>query len=173
MKALSKYDSAYGNTAEIARAEVLKFLEGFKAATLATASANGQPHAATVYCIVDDDLNVYFTSCTKGRKFKNLMARPEVALVIADEQSLASVQLTGIASPVEGTEIEKDILWRLWRLRFDDSVWPVPPIKLFEQGFSDEMTVILVRPTEMVFSQFGTKEDGHYTSYFQKVDLSR
>lgn len=153
------------------QAEVLGFLGSFKAATLATADLRGRPHAATVYCVMDDDLNVYFSTGTRGRKYENLMARPEVAMVITDEKNVATMQMSGVATSLEGSEIEQSILARLWRLRFNDEVWPVPAIKLFEQGFSSELTVIRVKPTEMVFAKFGPKGDGHYNSYFQKVDL--
>lgn len=151
------------------REDVYQFLCSFKMAALATVDAHGRPHVATVYCVADKELNIFFTSSTKGRKFENMMVRPEVAMVITDEDSLSTVQLSGRAESREGTEIEADILKQLWRLRFDEPAWPVPPIKMFEQRFSNEMTVIQVTPSEMTFAKFSPTQTGTYTSYFHKV----
>lgn len=149
---------------------VYHFLQNFKMATVATVDKNGKPHAATVYCVADADLNLYFTTRTQGRKYENLSAHPAVAMVVTDEKDLITVQLSGKATVLmSGEKIEDEILAKLWRLRFAEDQWPVPPIKLFESGLASELAVVKVEPTEMTYANFENTPKGYRMSFFHKV----
>lgn len=148
--------------------KVYEFLHEFRAATLSTFDGK-TPHGATVYAAADRDLNLYFTTRTEGRKYNNLVKNPTVAMVITDDRRMITVQATGRAISMEGEQVEADILDRLWRFRFDDPNWPVPPIKLLENDFSRELSVIKVVPSEMSCANFEGTPSGHYRSYFEKI----
>lgn len=140
-----------------------------RTAALASADTGGNPHVATVYCVADSQLNLYFTTRTAGRKYSNLTQRSAVAMAITDELSMSTFQLTGKAMPVDGENVEHEIIEKMWRFRFKDPRWPVPPIKLYESGFARELAVIKITVLEMTYANFAITPNGHYSSYFHKV----
>jgi len=81
--------------------QILHFLTKHQAGVLATASAAGRPHAATVYFSVDDKLNFYFVTKEDTTKHHNLQANPYAALAVHDAASQATVQATGQAKQLD------------------------------------------------------------------------
>jgi uncharacterized pyridoxamine 5'-phosphate oxidase family protein len=71
--------------------------------TLATASADGRPEAATVRFVANDALDVYITTESNYRKYRNMTENPRVALVVDGE---ANLQLEGVATEVHGEAID-------------------------------------------------------------------
>ena len=146
-----------------------KFIIKHRAGALATTSLKGVPHVATIYCIVDEDLNLYFSTRVEGRKFHNLLENPTVALAFSDEVNMGTVQLTGKAERVESLELEQDILYKLITYRYGEPNWPSPPFKLFERGATNELAIIKVTPFEMTYASFETTTTGRYKPFFEKV----
>ena len=67
--------------------------------TLATASPDGQPEAATVRFVSDENLDVYITTESMYQKYEHLTANPRVALVVEGAYNL---QMEGTAEEVHG-----------------------------------------------------------------------
>jgi general stress protein 26 len=140
-----------------------------RAAALATVAANGTPHVATVYCIVEPDLTIYFVTRIEARKYKNLVFQPHVAMTFTNEEHMESVQLMGRAERVEVLADEQDRLYELMVLRHGEHNWPSPPVKLYHSGASSELAVIRVTPSELTYANFATASSGCYKPFFQKV----
>lgn len=70
--------------------------------TLATASADAEPEAATVRFVSDDELNVYVTTQSTARKYRNLRENPAVAIVVDGDDT--NLQLEGVATEVDGDD---------------------------------------------------------------------
>lgn len=84
--------------------ETLELLEEREVCTLATASADGIPEAATVRYMCDDDFNIYINSGSTYRKYQNMKENPRVAVVVNGEYK--NIQLEGIAKEVPESEAE-------------------------------------------------------------------
>ena len=138
-------------------------------ATLATTDDQGQPHASAVHFVVHKDLTLYFTTRVEARKFKNLVAKPTVAMAITDEAGMVTVQLTGKAERVESLKTEQMLLMELWSLRFNEAIWPIPAVQMFEQGATNRIAVIKIVPLEMTYATFKTQTSGKYQPFFLKV----
>jgi nitroimidazol reductase NimA-like FMN-containing flavoprotein (pyridoxamine 5'-phosphate oxidase superfamily) len=152
--------------------EVYWFLQTNRSSVIATSDSKRVPHAAMVYIIADQHLNIYFSTHAQGRKFTNLMTNPVVAMTIANEDSMTAVQLTGYASRVENLAEEQDVLYELLRNRYkNDPNWKPPPLKLFEQGETNEVAIIRVEPFELSLSNFELTGNGtkRYKTFFQTV----
>ncbi|MFB6193483.1 MAG: pyridoxamine 5'-phosphate oxidase family protein [Halobaculum sp.] len=67
--------------------------------TLATASPDGRPEAATVRFVADDAFDLYVTTQSTYRKYHNVTANPRVAVVVDGPDNL---QLEGTAREVDG-----------------------------------------------------------------------
>ncbi|ERH09972.1 MAG: pyridoxamine 5'-phosphate oxidase [halophilic archaeon J07HX64] len=78
-------------------------LETTDTCTLATASADGRPEAATVRFVADDALDVYITTESMYQKYRNMSENPRVALVVDGD---ANLQLKGAATEVHGEAVD-------------------------------------------------------------------
>jgi PPOX class probable F420-dependent enzyme len=83
-----------------AREVAVELLETTETCTLATATPDGRPEAATVRFVADDGLDVYFNTATSHRKYENVRANPRVAVVVDGERR--NLQLEGEATELDG-----------------------------------------------------------------------
>jgi uncharacterized pyridoxamine 5'-phosphate oxidase family protein len=88
------------------RTELLEFLREHRLAVEASVGADGQPQAAVVGIAVSDRLEIIFDTLTSMRKYRNLVERPRIALVIGWDREI-TVQLEGVVDFPEGAELER------------------------------------------------------------------
>ncbi len=82
------------------RAEALAFLRENIFAAVATLSSEQRPQVSFMYYAVDKDFNMYIMTQRKSRKCANMLENPAVAVAVADEAGISSVQLEGDAKEV-------------------------------------------------------------------------
>ena len=87
-----------------ARERARRLLRTERTCTLATASAEAVPEAATVRFVTDDDLNVHVTTESPYRKYENVTENPRVAVVVDGDDNL---QLEGVAREVFGAAADR------------------------------------------------------------------
>lgn len=80
--------------------EFIEFLRSKTTAVISTVSPAGQPMAATIYFVVDDDFNFYFTTKSFTRKNQNLETNPNVALVVGTQSEPVTAQIQGVATRI-------------------------------------------------------------------------
>jgi len=91
---------------------IKKWLKEHRYCVLAT-SHQDKPWAATVNYTVDDDLNIYIATSPASLKFQNLLKNPTVCLVIDSQTREGTLQIQGIAEPLESKSREEpDLLIR-------------------------------------------------------------
>lgn len=134
-------------------------------ATLATVSASGAPHAASVYYTVDHDLNLYFVTREETTKYSNIKRNPQVSVVITDEETAETVQIQGTAQKITDEPVISDILEQLWKITVEKSHWPSPAVKLNKGSLS----IIKVVPAELKFGDFKPVHLADGSDYFQEV----
>ena len=135
---------------EAARKDALTFLKRKTAAVIATVRDNA-PSASTVFFVVDDSFNFYFTTQVNTHKHENISRNANVSLVIGSGPKLISVSVQGIAQAIEGNEkiaiLEKFISMKLvhWPImemaKFKDTqrvVYKVVPSRLSYMNLDDE-----------------------------------
>ena len=151
------------------RLKAYEFLHSHRAATLATITTNKTPDAATVFYIVDNDLFIYFMTRVESRKFRNIEKHQEISMVITDENTMETIQLTGVAERIEDLKEESGALTKLWTADYGNPNWPGPAAKLFESGHSVQLAVLKVMPLEMTYASFEKRENGNIKSFFEKI----
>lgn len=151
------------------RAFAFDFITENRAAALATVDGSSLPHVAYVYCAPDKSLNVYFSTRAFGQKFENLLNRPNVAMAFSNEESLTTIQLQGVAERVDDVEQEQSIMHELLVLRYNDPNWPLPPMQLFEKGFTNEVAVIKITPSRMTLADFSDPDKRDEGNFFQTI----
>src|SRR5689334_17337073 len=90
--------------------EVYTFLKEDYLGILASVNKDGMPHVTPLYCLVDENLNLYFTTNTSGAKYCNITERPNVAMTFVNNDDMSCVQLRGQAMLIENTKVENRIL---------------------------------------------------------------
>ncbi|MES3517166.1 MAG: pyridoxamine 5'-phosphate oxidase family protein [Natronomonas sp.] len=88
-----------------ARETALRLLEETEVCTLATASRDGRPEAATVRFVCDETLTLYVNSGSTYRKYRNIEENPRVAVVVDGRKK--NLQLEGTATEIDGDAAER------------------------------------------------------------------
>jgi uncharacterized protein YhbP (UPF0306 family) len=86
------------------REQATEVLRATETCTLATASPDGTPEAATVRFVADDEFNVYINTATNYRKYANMTENPRVAVVV--DGDARNLQLEGCATELCGEDAE-------------------------------------------------------------------
>lgn len=137
-----------------------EFVNSKQTAVIATISNTGKPSAATIYFLMDEDMNLYFMTKKFARKFENLQFDHEVALVIGIDNEPATVQIEGVASQIIE---EKEVEQRLKQLqhKFFKNEYVAP---LFQLS-SDNHDIVIYKVTPKWIRWLdlrGDKRDGEF-----------
>src|SRR3989344_1188220 len=91
------HDLKIAETSHDDRENALKFLKENHTMVLATVSHDGMPHAATVYYMVDENFDLYFSTGEETKKFLNIKDNSNVALVVGTGPDIKTIQGGGKA----------------------------------------------------------------------------
>lgn len=124
------------------RRELVDFLRAQPWAVQASVSQALSPQAAVIGVVVTDQLELFFDTLNNTRKYQNLTARPEIALVIGWDEG-RTVQLQGQVDEPASDELAR--LKERYFARFPDGrereAWP-------------GIAYLRVRPTWLRYSDF-------------------
>jgi hypothetical protein len=103
------------------KSTLINFLQSHSTLTLATVDGDGQPMAASLFFVADEDLNVYWVSGPNSRHSINVSRRARAALTVHAETwswaDIAGVQMEGEVSIVPAGA-EWEYVWGLYRAKF-------------------------------------------------------
>lgn len=150
----------------------LKFLKTQRLAAISTITSDRRPQAAMIYYGVDHQLNLYFATGTLSRKFKNLKGNQRVALAVASQKKLTTVQLEGTVSSLKSTPKSKmaiKILAKALGPTIMDTlnfIWdPVPPVIKMKNG---SLAILKVKPDWIRFADFSQSVAKTKGKYFEE-----
>lgn len=90
------------------KTELAQYVRSKIIAVISTVSKEGKPMSATIYFLVDKDLNFYFITKTFSRKHHNIQSNPHVAMVVGTDNEPVTVQIEGFAEKVEDGLVFKE-----------------------------------------------------------------
>ncbi len=97
-----------------ARVTAARFLKEISTLTLATASEQGEPWAATVFFAADKHFNLYFVSDHRTQHGRDMAARSRVAVTVNPDcdnwHAVRGLQISGTVDVVEGAERARALL---------------------------------------------------------------
>ncbi len=134
----------------MSREEVYAWLTEANSGMLATVSADGEPHISTIFFVVDEDFNMYFSTKTGTRKYGDMQENNRVALAVTDERLLVTVQLRGTVTTLKEGENEKGSFVRLMAADNRGARW-MPPISKIDAG---EYVMMKITPTWLRYGDF-------------------
>lgn len=133
------------------------FLTNQRSGVLATADRNGNPHAATVYYTLDDDLTVLFGTRSETQKFKNLEENKQAAFVVYDEPTQTTVQITGRVEFVEDKATREHILATMQSSSVERSIENTPPVAKLNAG---DYKIVRIIPMVIRLAEYSVAEPG-------------
>src|SRR3989338_2566340 len=104
-------DATYVPMEEEDKKFALEFLRGHSTAVLATASVTGEPQAAPMYFLVDDDFTFHFFTAKNSQKVKHIKQNKHVAIVVGFGPEITTVQVRGDAEFDD--HIAPGLFWKL------------------------------------------------------------
>lgn len=137
-----------------------EFVKSKQTAVIATISNTGKPSAATIYFLMDEDLNLYFMTKKFARKFENLQFDHEIALVIGIDNEPVTVQIEGGASQIiEEKEFEQRL--RQLQEKFFRNEYVAPLFQLASD--KNELIIYKITPKWIRWLDLrGEKKDGEF-----------
>jgi general stress protein 26 len=112
------------------------FLHGRYSGVLATADGAGNPHAAVVYFLSEDDFSLLFATGHETQKNKNVEENQNVAFVVYDEKEQTTVQIMGRVEVVEDPDIYRKVVNNMFKSSEERSDTAMPPAaKLVAGGY--------------------------------------
>jgi general stress protein 26 len=114
--------------------KIQNFLKDHPVAVLATADAEGNPHASTVYISVEDGLRITFTTKHETNKYRNIAHNSHVVVVVHEAESQTAVQISGRAIEVTDPEAQQQIYKGTLHAAKQTGEDVVPPIAKIPAG---------------------------------------
>jgi uncharacterized pyridoxamine 5'-phosphate oxidase family protein len=160
---------------EGASLEALRFLKKNIMATIATSTPEGGPEAAAMYYVADDDFTLYFVTRRDSRKYENLDKNRRIAVVVADQETVETVQAEGDVEVLSGLGeiakfmslvVQSPILER--RLRVKPPLKFMPP-KVMNGDEGDHFVILRLRPAWLRW--MGRSKEGDAPEYTQVIPM--
>lgn len=114
--------------------KIRDFLNRNHLGILATSTLNGEPHAATIYFLTDEDFNFYFLSKEETTKSRNLEQNPHAALAVYEAEMQTTLQITGLATKIDDPTRVQEIFTGVLEIAKDTSMSSIPPISQVNAG---------------------------------------
>lgn len=122
-----------GEAEQVARSTAHRFLAEISTLTLATASTDAAPWAATVFFASDKHFNLYFVSDHRTQHGRDMVDNPRVAATINPDcdnwHAVRGLQVRGNVAIVEGAERAKALLLYFKKFPQIDALFQSPKDK--------------------------------------------
>lgn len=117
-----------------AYSKIATYIDYNPIAVLGTTNLDGTPYGAVVHVCTDDHRHiVYFLTKTETHKYKNLIARDQVSLTIANPVENSTLQASGRAVVVRDPKTVDMVVKKITRAHATSSEW-LPPIAKIRAG---------------------------------------
>lgn len=127
------------------------FLSDHDTGVIATATADGRPHASVVNYFMDHDISqIFFLARQDAQKFKNIVVNPYACLVVCDNNFASSVEVKGSAFKLDDSPKVTDLMGRFARFIRQKNHGPLPIVR--EPG--SELYLFELRPQHLTYADF-------------------
>lgn len=144
--------------------QIHNFLKDHRVGVLATVTPDGEPHAATIYYTVANDLDIRFLTRDKTQKAINLLHNNHAALVVYDAATQTTVQLSGTVTKITDNAEINAVYRQVVYASLDTSNNDIPPVAKLDAG--DYITYRLT-PTKLYMAVFNHAKPNDYKDIFE------
>lgn len=144
--------------ASITKQQVYEFLKTIPLAVFGTVATIHSPHLATMFYVVDENLNFYFITRSQTTKVDNIKRGSHVSILVSDRYSYKTVEAYGTAIELTGVDKIKTIFKMFTDVYATQGViekgklfnWP-PPIQKLDRG---EIAIYEIQPSWIRYADF-------------------
>lgn len=128
------------------------FLKHQTSGVLATADGAANPYAAVIYFLLEDDFTLLFGTKRETQKYKNMEENPQVSLVVYDESTQTTVQITGRVEIIEEEAVIEKVVGNMESISSRNSIENVPPAEKITAG---DFVAVRIFPQVIKLAEFG------------------
>lgn len=141
------------------KSEIYSLLTPLSTAVLSTVSSEGKPHAAVIYFIADEDLNVYFLTKSDTTKSHNVEENKHAALTVIFPNSPQTIQATGSVAEIEEATMYTKIMGKISEenAKGNSFYWPPPLSRLDSSG---DLVLYKFIPDWLRYADFAEEKNG-------------
>lgn len=133
------------------------FLKHQTSGVLATADSAANPYAAVVYYLFEDDFTLLFGTKRETQKYKNMEENPRVSVVVYDEPTQTTVQITGRIEFIEDEDTVEKVVDNMESISARRSIENVPPAAKLTAG---DFVAVRMYPQVIKLAEYGfAKQD--------------
>lgn len=128
------------------------FARSKRSGVLATTDKDGNPHGTVIYYTIDDDLSILFASKAETQKVKNIEETGRAALVVYDEPTQTTLQVTGTTEIVDAKSVIEKVISNMGSASMESSAENVFPAEKLTAG---DYVVIRLKPLVIKLAEYG------------------
>lgn len=145
-----------------------KFIQDHPIGVVATADKSGKPHAAAVYFVLGEDLDIYFVTKEQTTKYKNIVENPHVSIVMYDAENQATLQAQGRTEQVKDIAKFMRLFAKILDVSADTSDSDRPPVSKL---FAGDYFMFRIEPEEIRIAEYLKPDKGDMTNLFETIKL--
>lgn len=146
--------------------DILEFAKHNPVGVLATASKHSVPHAAAVFYVLDEDMNVYFITKEETKKFRNLRENHHVSLAAYKESSQTTLQIIGEAQHVKDVDMFIDVFENIIDICAKNTKSDRLPVSKL---FAGDYYLYQIKPSTMRLAEYLRPDQGNLMGLFELI----
>lgn len=139
--------------------QIIDFINNNPLGVLATSNSVGFPHAAAIYFVLDEDLNIYFVTKENTLKHKNLKQNPLAAIAIYEKETLTTLQASGNVKVVDEIDKFMHLFNKLSDINHEQTNSDRLPVSKL---FAGDYYMYCLKPKTMRLAEFKKPEQGDF-----------
>jgi general stress protein 26 len=147
---------------------ILSFLNEHKVGVLSTVDPNNMPNATVIYYSIGPSFTVRFLTKKGTRKSYDIRHNNNVVLVVFDEASQTTVQITGPASEISNEHETHKVFRNTLRASLHTSQSGIPPIAKLHAG---DFIAYKIKPQEVRMAVYARPDKDGFERIFELADL--
>ncbi len=130
-------------------------------ATLGTIEHDGTPHLSVVYYDVSNQFEITFATKKKTLKHKNIQKNNNIKLLVFDEHTQLTVQVSGKTEVIKNDKQKLSVLDKMFELSSSDDFQEPPISKLY----AGDYIAYRVTPKRITMALFMRPQTGSYDMF--------
>jgi nitroimidazol reductase NimA-like FMN-containing flavoprotein (pyridoxamine 5'-phosphate oxidase superfamily) len=147
---------------------IYNFLKQNRVGVLATVDLDNNPHASAIYYAIDSTFVVSFLTKAKTKKHANLEHNNRAMLVVYEEKTQTTVQISGKASEITDSRQSHEIFRNTLRASLHKAESAVPPVSKLNAG---EYIAYKLEPDEVTMVTYKQRSSIQPESLFESISF--
>ncbi|MFI5270430.1 MAG: pyridoxamine 5'-phosphate oxidase family protein [Candidatus Saccharimonadales bacterium] len=139
-------------------AEIMDYIDSNPLAVIGTTGEDGTMHAAVVFMYRASHGTVCFVTKNSTRKYKNIIANPQVTLTIFNEKETSTLQASGRAFEADDPKMISYVMKKIDDSHVSRAGW-FPPVSKLREGSNVIMGVEITKARLARYGGFGIGSD--------------